>query len=930
MWAVKHHYVIVILLGLLFNSPKNAFSAPAQLNPPTSADTSFLENTETTPGLDSLNDNTIIPDEEDIELILQTKVKRLILGDAFGIQKKNITYIGMQNLFNLLDFPIDINTKQKSASGWFIKEDNHFFMEETDDIVEAIEISSKGSNFSVDQNKFLFREDDIYVEANTLFETLEIKHEINTNTLTLVLLPSEPLPVQEKLARKKRKKAKFKNLKATLPQKHTPYKRWSMPFIDVQTRYTETSLGYNTSTYSILAAGDLAYMTGTYYLQGDDTDNLRYFRIKLSRDSLSNNLLGPLKATHFSFGEINPNVGGGVGSASQEIGARISNKPFGRNIRLQQTDFIGDTQPDWDVELYRNNLFLGGQTVGDSGRYEFFNQGILPGKNVFKLIFYGPEGQQYEKIEEINIEQSGVATGQTFYDISLSKQYSSIFELRDNIPADKRNNKRLNLSLFRDINEYISLQTTYSRYTFLDGTTHNFVKPAIRVFALNTLFFSNVTKDLNGGYLAYYSLSKSFWKQALSYSKQKQSENYYIESSDIPSPAQDTQSLSLSGPLMKTHLLKLDYGLDASKRIVTDQVSDTYKANFSATAFKLTMANNFTYAESKKGSNKTNKTLTGNSNLNRSIYRFNLRAGADYLLTPASEVKNIKLKQLTKLFGNISWLTFSKLRMQYGYNYLPQTGITAHSFRFNLRTKKFSLTADYTRNSNDTYTMYAGINFSLGYDKSTSSLKISSDRIARTGAISAKVFIDDNNNGIHDHDEPVIKDARVNMEQARKIGKTNKKGVVFLPGLPVNVQTDVQLDTDSLKDPFLTPAEQGYSFIPRPGVIETLHVPLLTSGEIEGIISIENENGSTQTVGYAPLVLTNIKTREKREIISAYDGFYLFSNVPPGKYLVAIDRSYLTRYEYGARKPMPRVVTIYPTGNVDMGNDFAIYPLPKK
>lgn len=861
---------------------------------------------------------------EEIDLILETQVDKLILGDEFGLRKGKINYVGLQNLFNILDFAINVDVENKKAKGWFIKEIFDFSMNEPVNEYVPVVISAKGINYSVKQSKLIYKDDDIYIDADTIFKILEIEYNINISTLTLKLTPSTPLPIQNKLARKNRKKAKFRNSIAKLPLKYTSYGLLTTPFTDLQTRYITNNYDITNFSYSALGSGDFAFMTGNYYIQGDSKDSFKNFRLKLSKDSIKNNLLGPLKATQYSFGDINPNAGGGVGVAGQEVGVRITNKPSGSSLRLQKTDFIGDAQPGWDVELYRNNIFIDSVTISDNGRYEFYNQNLAYGKNNFKLIFYGPQGQQYEKIQVFDLNSEGFASSKIVYDMSLSKQQTQLFLVGNNSRKTETNKRRFNISLFNDVNEYISLQGSYSRYTFYDGVTHNFFKSGVRVFALNTLLSANAIKDINGGHTLTYSLSKSLWQQSLSYSNTTKSAGFSVEATILPTVSQTIQSASVAGSMLKTKYTYVNYDLRASRSVYENSsITNSLDFNSSVSILRLTLKNNLNYSESSTNGSVKKKYLSGIANLGTLVYGVTIRAGANYILEP---VKRTKIKQVPRLFSSLSKLLTVKLRAKYSYGFSTINQNSSHTLALNWRAKKFTVTGNYRRNNNGNYTAFVGINFSLSYNKRTH-FNISPERISRTGAISAHIFSDENNNGIYDSGEPVIQNAKIRATQAYKSAKTDENGLVFLPGLPTNRATDIELDIDSLEDPFLTPSKQGYSFVPRPGVTETVNIPLVTSGEVEGTIYLENKNGSNQVAGYVPLNLINIQTRHNLSTISAYDGFYLFTQVPPGKYLVEVDKLYLTNNKYNARKPMPRVVTIFSTGNIEMENDFSIYSL---
>ncbi len=73
-------------------------------------------------------------------------------------------------------------------------------------------------------------------------------------------------------------------------------------------------------------------------------------------------------------------------------------------------------------------------------------------------------------------------------------------------------------------------------------------------------------------------------------------------------------------------------------------------------------------------------------------------------------------------------------------------------------------------------------------------------------------------------------------------------------GLPAYRITDIELEIGSLEDPYWMPSRPGISITPRPGV-ETLDIPVVTTGEIEGIVYLEDGHGGEKPAAYAPLVL---------------------------------------------------------------------------
>ncbi len=672
-------------------------------------------------------------------------------------------------------------------------------------------------------------------------------------------------------------------------------------------------------------------MTGTYYASGNNDVYLRNFRLTLSRQSLQNKLLGPLKASYISFGDITPTPIYGFNSA-QEVGARITNTPKGQVTLYNQIDFTGDTQPGWDVELYRNGLFLGMQTVGENGRYEFFNQNLLYGENIFRLVFYGPQGQKREKEKRIILDNNTVTAKKTIYDISISRQNQHLFDPsgQNNVDTDYR---RFSLNLSHNLGDFSTFQIGFTNYRFYDGIRHYFIQSNIKLNLLSTLLNFSLTKDLQTGQSYNFRLTRSLGfrgKHVFALSHSAQTANYRTNSNTVTSLLASDR-LTISGPILS--FLNLNYSANAStSKNIGGQSINRFGIDFSAAFWRLRLSNNLNYSRNYYVDKTSTRNISGVSNLSLSMGKFHFRGGSSYILNPENRTSSLKttkgiknITTITRLDGTLGWYPSSKIKTQIGAGYIVATKAISKRLSLSWRTKHVTFTSNFTYINSKSFMAYLGVNFSLGYDRKTSLLKLTSERIAKTGAITAKIYSDDNNNGVHDKNEKLYKDVKIEAIQAKKSIETNNIGTAFLTGLPSDRVTDVRLDRDSLEDPFITPATKPFSFLPRPGLVEEIDIPLVMAGEIEGTVILENKNGTTQNAGYVPIVLTNIKTRETQKVISAYDGFYLFSYVPPGKYLVSIDKSYLKKNRLLVRKPMPRIVEIYSTGNVDMENNFSLY-----
>ena len=65
--------------------------------------------------------------------------------------------------------------------------------------------------------------------------------------------------------------------------------------------------------------------------------------------------------------------------------------------RFDRTVIEGNSLPGYEAELYRNNVLLDFQVVGDDGRFSFTDVPLQIGRNEIVVVQYGPQGQRREE-----------------------------------------------------------------------------------------------------------------------------------------------------------------------------------------------------------------------------------------------------------------------------------------------------------------------------------------------------------------------------------------------------------------------------------------------------------------------------------------------------------------------------------------------------
>ena len=292
-----------------------------------------------------------IPDGE--ELIFEVLVGELrFLDNIFAIKQGAGLMVSLREMTNLLGFAIEFGGEPGVAAGWFIREANTF---ELDYFAGRVVVA--GELLELDPDRVAMIGNVLYLHSDVFAEWFGIGLGIDFPTLTVTLQPREPLPQQERRSRVEA----FEQATASarrppeLPLLDHPYQLASPPFVSIQVgaqRFIRPGASPESRfPYSVLGLGELAFASSRFFVSGSDDQILSNLRLTLGRDDPAGGLLGPLQATQVEAGDLSGAFGGGFGR-----GIAITNAPLGSfSATSNTTEFTGDIDLGWDVELYRGS-----------------------------------------------------------------------------------------------------------------------------------------------------------------------------------------------------------------------------------------------------------------------------------------------------------------------------------------------------------------------------------------------------------------------------------------------------------------------------------------------------------------------------------------------------------------------------------------------
>src|SRR4051812_30522486 len=355
--------------------------------------------------------------DPDDQFLLDVNIRQLKLGDgvrAFNTPEGTCVVLG--DFLTTLDVPMRIDLAGKRASGWAFKESNRISID-----YAATTASYGGKSEAIAPGTIRETPDGWCVQATALSRWFGIGVKPVTAGAVLVLMSEAKLPVELAVERQRRAQqihpATF-DLRS-LPQVRIPYRMWRTPALDF---VVSAGVTYRASDgvrvdrqSSVYAAGEIAALSYDAQLTTTQKGIPSNLRLRAYRSDPDGGLLGPLKATHFGFGDVEGFDSKLTGSAANGRGAVITNRPLVAQTAFDRTRFEGDLPSGWEAEIYRNGELLAFAKADSSQRYVFDAVQLLYGDNRITIVSYGPQGQVKTREETIDVGKDNVPAGKTWY-----------------------------------------------------------------------------------------------------------------------------------------------------------------------------------------------------------------------------------------------------------------------------------------------------------------------------------------------------------------------------------------------------------------------------------------------------------------------------------------------------------------------------------
>jgi hypothetical protein len=813
------------------------------------------------------------PDEQ---YILDVNIRQLRLGDtvrAYNTPEGTCVVLG--DFLTALDVPIRIDLGAKKASGWAFKENNRIGIDYAAGQVaygaRKMEAIAPGTIRETPEGWC--------VQTQALARWFGIGIKPVTSGSVLMLSSDEKLPVELAMERQQRA-ARIHHASydlASLPQVRVPYRMWRAPALDF---VVSAGITYRANDgmrvdreSSVYAAGEIARLSYDAQVTTTNKGKPSLLRLRAFRSDPDGHLLGPLKATHFGFGDVEGFDSKLSGSVAAGRGAVVTNRPLTARTAFDRTRVEGDLPTGWEAEIYRNGELLGFAKADGSQRYIFDDVQLLYGENTIRVMLYGPQGQVREREQIYNVGVDSVPQGKTWYWIGANQPGRDLVTL-EKPPDDLQQPKaQVTASLEHGLDARTSVGVL-ARAMLIGDERLTFVEGTVRRSVGGALLEVSASRESNGGKAAHAQILGKIGAVYIN-AEALIANDFHLRGGKEENLREGRISLDAPLKLGRT-ILPAHAEAHLVDRTDGTRLLET-AARLSASFDRFNLATELRYRKDyvPAGPAPPSELRLGLLASGR-IGDVRLRGSTDFDITPNARFKSAELSAYWTATEHSDW---EGVLAYDGLAHRARARLT-HILRFDA----FALALSGEAASNGDVAVGFNLNFSLD---PRHGITLSRRPLAEGGMVHATVFRDLNGNGSLDPGEPLEKGALITTGTRQVERKTDAKGSVTVGGLSAYIPVPVGIDVTSLDDPMLTPKKPLQVVVPRPGIPADVEIALTGGGSVEGALMKSGELGFEGV----DLELMDSAGKVAATARTDFDGFFLFERVSYGRYSLRVNAS---------------------------------------
>lgn len=823
--------------------------------------------------------------DEDQLLCVVTIDKLTLDGMVLAYANPSASYLPLGEFAEMLGFGLSVESASGTASGTLARPSQPFALD-----VAQRSVTVSGSTSTFGEQEVLLTGGDIYVEAGLLSRWFSMKIELNRFGSSVAVHPFETLPIVQRFARERRGGNTWGYGRKGEPPPEvadSPYHLLSGSSIDLSLASSFAGGGVGAASrqvnYYTRVTGDILWMSGQFDLSGEllggagSAFSLENGNVLLHRQDPLGRLLGPLKASKFGFGDIQPESLPVVGS-SRGPGFMISSYPQVRNAFFDDVSLKGYLPSGWDVELLRNGQLLDYRPSNAEEQYAFNDIPLMYGMNELKLAFHGPYGEERQEEYYYNVGSNMMVAGQWAYQLTITDESRATL-LRDEAAGVE---PWLTWKSTLGVSRWLTLEN-YVATELQEGGTGTLAGVGLKGYFDKFLVDGQYSYGVASRKRAYQAgFQTSFKPVSLSLRWQEYEPGWV----GMGGPATTRSLLQARVDGIRPWLLPRSASLSLEykrSQTFTDSRSETIGLTSRLSSWGVHHTHAISYEKNVAGAGAATRAVSGASFFNLLYHKVSLRGDANYTLYPDPCFKGFSVaanRSLSERWGVASTVAYT----------VEQRSVNS-SLSLNWRSDVLRVETNASYSNTGRWGFGLRLSTNLSREPVAKRWLASSTDTAGHAAASVSAYLDRNRNRVRDDGEKTLEGVGFFVNNKSVDEKTGKNGVAYLHHLSPGILTDIAISPTTLEELFWVAADKKVTVVPRPGCPVQLQIPVWGNGEVSGKVYRCSDAG--QRAFYAGIVVEAFDSEGKRvgRAVSEYDGFYVLGGLPPGRITISLSQA---------------------------------------
>ncbi len=716
---------------------------------------------------------------------------------------------------------------------------------------------------------------------------LSLEHDSVAQRLTLSA--QAPLPVLMRLARVERQaRIRPESVRppfALLPRPTALARLWSADFSAggaAHSQGVEASAG-------LLASGEVFGLSARASASISSNGQASVgFTFSDARDTAD--LLGPLGARSMALGDVGSPPQPLIGDALVGRGIVISSRAPWRADLVDDIDLFGPLPTGWEAELWHEDRLVAVTREADAaGNWRFAGLPVRVGENRWVVKLYGPHGETSEQTFSRLVGTEMNAENEIDYAFGLVDGGRPLLDgATGRAAAGPTAYATIGWGMTRGITTRFDVRAT------LDGE----VRAALGMHGAlaGTLWAATLARDEEGSFGGSLRLARKIGAQDLLIDIARHGD---AVDPDLPPLVRQFSELAAVQSQGRIGFGRLSLPWQLRYQAGTLRSGETQQI----VASRISLPMSDWQASGSLGLvREGDRAWVGNAavGVTAKLGQWRLRSGIDATVGSSMRLGGARLSASRTLGrGTIG----TELDWQADGNRLG-AGVTASQ-----QVGPFGLSAGLSYGQQG---YRVGVNLVVGLWRGPRRWHTAPAGIARSGAIMADMFIDENGDGQRNADEAGVNGGRFIVGSALRTEATDAAGRALIRGIPPGPPVDVETQLASLPDFTLRPARSGDRIELRPGEVRLLDIPLRPTGSIEVQVLLQTGDTRTPRSGM-PVILSDAQGQEIARSVTDFEGYALFEGLAFGEWRVNAAGQALAALSLSRAEPVRSVRHLIPS-----------------